>query len=195
VKGERNNILPRGFKANAERTAVEFRKAMGLTASGPLCAFDLAKHLDIPTFSPSEFLSESDAQRLMGRESGWSGLTMKNFEGDYLIIYNSNHSSTRQQSTIMHELAHIICKHILPEPTIVAGLPLPFRVYEPQVEAEAEWLGATLQITREGLIASLRRGLTVEEMSALFNASTQMVTYRINVTGAKSQIGFSKKYV
>jgi Zn-dependent peptidase ImmA (M78 family) len=196
VKGEKNSLLPHGFKANAERQAVEFRKKLDLTAKDPLCGFDLAKHLEIPTYSPFEIgLSTSDASKLMRNGSGWSGLTMKNCDDDFLIIYNSRHSSTRQQSTIMHELAHIICKHELPQPTIIAGIPLPFRTYDPQIEAEAEWLGANLQITREGLLHSLKKGKNIEEIAEHFNASPSMVTYRINITGVRNQLKYLQKYV
>lgn len=120
---------------------------------------------------------------------------MKDKDGKDLIIHNAYHSATRQQSNIMHELAHVICKHKLPEPKIIAGLPLPLRKYDPAIEEEANCLGGNLQITRVGLLWALKRGMTVEEIGGHFLASEAMVNFRIRITGVKKQLEYSSNII
>ncbi|MEK6782188.1 MAG: ImmA/IrrE family metallo-endopeptidase [Bacteroidota bacterium] len=194
MKNGKSGLLPYGFKAKAERTAIDFRKKMNLKPHDPLSAFDLADHLEIPVFTPVESgLTKSEANNLMKDGSGWWGLTMKNSDGHYVIIYNTYQSSTRQQSTLMHELSHIICQHELPEPKIILDHPLPMRTYDPNLEEEANCLGGTLQITRTGLLWALKKEMTVGQISDHFLASEAMVTFRINTTAVNRQIGFTKK--
>jgi len=195
VRNGKNGLLPYGFKAEAERTAIDFRQKLGLKPHDALSAFDLANHLEIPVFTPLQCgLTKSEANSLMKDGSGWWGLTMKNSEGRYVIIYNTYQSATRQQSTIMHELSHITCKHELPEPKFVMDHPLAMRTYDPKLEEEANCLWYTLQIPREGLLWALKKGMTVEQISDHFLASQAMVTFRINTTAVSRQITFAKKF-
>jgi Zn-dependent peptidase ImmA (M78 family) len=126
--------------------------------------------------------------------SGWWGLTMKNSANSHVIIYNTYQSPTRQQSTLMHELSHIICEHELPEPKIILDHPLPMRTYNPNLEEEANCLGSTLQITRSGLLWALKREMTVDEIANHFLASEAMVRFRINTTAVNRQITLARKY-
>jgi Zn-dependent peptidase ImmA (M78 family) len=195
VKNGRSGLLPYGFKADAERMAIEFRKEMNLKPHDPLSAFALADHLEIPVLTPIQCgLSRSEAHNLMKDGAGWWGLTMKDSNGGHVIIYNTNQSPTRQQSTLMHELSHIICEHELPEPKIVMDHPLPMRTYDPNLEEEANCLGSTLQITREGLLWALKKDMTREEIANHFLASEAMVTFRINTTAVSRQISYARKY-
>lgn len=188
-------LLPRGFKARAEKQAIEFRSQLNLKGHDPLSAFDLASHLGIPVLTPIELgMSKSESHKLQRDSAGWSGLTMKDKDGKDLIIHNSYHSATRQQSNIMHELAHVICKHKLPEPKIVAGLALPLRKYDAAIEEEANCLGGNLQITRVGLLWALKRGMTIDEIGDHFLASEAMVNFRIRITGVNRQLEYSRKY-
>jgi Zn-dependent peptidase ImmA (M78 family) len=185
----KNNLLPYGFKAEAERKAIKFRSQLSLKAHDPLSAFDLAAHIGIPLVTPVEAgLSKSQAAKLMRNGSGWWGLTMKNFEGRYFVIYNTYQPPARLQSTIMHELAHIICEHELPAPELVEDCPFPLRKYDPAIEAEANCLGSSLQITRVGLLRALKSGMTIAEISDHFLASESMVQLRINMTGVMKQL-------
>ncbi|MDQ1090557.1 Zn-dependent peptidase ImmA (M78 family) [Siphonobacter sp. SORGH_AS 1065] len=89
----------------------------------------------------------------------------------------------------MHELAHLICDHPLPSDVIIPGLPF-LRKYQPQHEQEAEYLGATLQISRKGLVWAMKQKMTKEEIAEYYKASQEMVTYRLNISGVARQ--FSK---
>lgn len=64
----------------------------------------------------------------------------------------------------MHELAHLLCNHPLPDDIILPTLPF-LRRYNLQHEQEAEYLGATLQITRKGLVWAKRRGMAVSQIA------------------------------
>ena len=122
--------------------------------------------------------------------SEWSALTMITESGTRIIIHNITHSPERQQSNLMHELAHIICKHEMPLIGNLNGKSLPVRHYNEEHEAEAEWLGGNLQITRAGLLWALKRKMSTKEIQAYYTASAEMVTFRINTTGVKRQLNY-----
>lgn len=190
------SLLPRGFKAKAERTALEFRKKLELEVHDPLCGFKLAEHLSIPVYSPEEFFSPgTDMNDLVGtksKDNGWSALTMLTGTNKKIIIHNHLHAPTRQQSNLMHELAHVICEHKHPETHKNIALPFFMRDYDKQHEEEANYLGSALQITREGLIWALKKRMELNEIAEHYNASTAMVTLRINSTGVKRQLSYLK---
>lgn len=94
----------------------------------------------------------------------------------------------------MHELAHIICEHQPDRQLELNGIGLPLRDHDPEHEAEAEWLGACLQIPREGLLWALRKGMKPSEIAEHYKASLKMTNYRIGITGAKIQIERARRY-
>lgn len=104
-----DSILKRGFKAQAERSAIKYREALHIHPCGALCAFELAKYLDVHICSALEFFPELKATDSLSCE--WSALTLVAQSGNRIIIYNPFHTEARKQSDVMHELAHIICKH------------------------------------------------------------------------------------
>jgi hypothetical protein len=106
------NTLRRGFKSEANRIAVITRAELGLKPIDKLCGFKLAKHKGIHIYTLLDFgISESDIHNY----NSWSALTLPNRVGDRMIIHNHTHSPQRQQSNLMHELAHIICGHQMRE--------------------------------------------------------------------------------
>lgn len=193
----KKSYLKRGFKAEAERISTKFRLKLGLNAYQHLCAFELAKYLNVEVLSPEVLdIDDKGLIALMGESkkgSGWSALTMSDKKNKKIIIHNVNSSQARQQSNIMHELAHIICKH---EITIPDGYILPdyMRYYDKSQEAEAEYLGSCLQLSRECLIWALKENMSKEEISSNYSASLQMVNFRINSTGVNKQLKYYRKY-
>ncbi|WP_284653163.1 ImmA/IrrE family metallo-endopeptidase [Flavobacterium terrisoli] len=186
-----STTLKRGFKAKAERIATEYREKLGIHPCAPLCAFALAKFLDIKVHDATHFLSGlDDVNRLSGLDGsdcGWSALTMKDKDGKRLIIHNPFHTPARQQSNIMHEIAHILCEHKkkpLPE-----GVNLPFgmRDFDKEQEDEAIYLGATLQLSRPCLLWARKTKMTNAEIANYYNASAEMVNFRIASTGVNKQ--------
>ena len=190
------SYLKRGFKAKAERISTSLREELGLEPFSPLCAFDLASHLGVEIISPGSLgLSPKELSILMGTKrigSGWSALTLTNKHGQRIIIHNTLSSEARQQSNLMHELAHIICGHEFIE---LDGHNLPdyMRYYDRFQEAEAEYLGGCLQLPRESLLwAIASERMTKQQIAEKFIASVQMVNFRINSTGIRNQLRYSK---
>jgi Zn-dependent peptidase ImmA (M78 family) len=159
---------------------------MEIHVCGRLDAFALADHLNIPVLSIDNIsLPQDQIEHLKGQKKGfeveWHAATVP-FEERQFIIHNTGNSLVRQQSDIMHELAHVICKH--QHKNIHLELPWYMRSYNPQYEAEAEYLGATLQITRAGLLWKLKSKTSIENIAEYYNASVDMVRFRIAQTGA-----------
>lgn len=190
----KKSLLPRGFKAKAEKIAVLCRKELDLKPFEPLCGFALAKHLNIEVCIPMDFFPKNtNLDDLIGssnKDNGWSALTMVTRKGNKLIIHNNLHSLARQQSNLMHEIAHILCDHKYNEAPDDLKLLSLMRDHNPQQEEEATYLGSALQIPREGLIWSLKQGKNYSEISDYYTASMTMVTFRINSTGVKRQLSY-----
>lgn len=191
------SILKRGFKANAERLAIEYRDKLHLQPYSPLCAFKLADYFQIPIYSAIEFLTLPEEINILsgagGEDCGWSALTMPTQAGNRIIIHNPFHSSARQQSNIMHELAHVICKHERKESALNIPVPLGMRHFDEEQEEEAKCLGATLQLTREGLLWAQKRNMNSTEIASFFNASPEMVSYRLNTSGVFKQLQYRQR--
>ncbi|PKK36809.1 hypothetical protein BWI96_10590 [Siphonobacter sp. SORGH_AS_0500] len=183
--------LKRGFKTRAEEMAIEYREKLGLFAWSPLDAFHLADHLGIRIYSAAEILSGSSTIKSLSEECGWSALTMTTKANNTIIIHNPYHLPARQQSNIMHEIAHFLCEHTLP-PSRSVPLPLGMRQFDPAQEEEAICLGAAMQIAKPGLLWALKRNMSIDMMASHFNASHEMVKYRLHLTGAERQAYFSR---
>lgn len=183
----------RGFKKWTDEKVVALRKELGLYASSPLCAFKLCEYLKIPIFEPStvQGLSKDLLDELLVNGSTyWSAATIPLNHGKHLIIHNPTHSPARQQSNLMHELAHILCEHVVSEKVKETGLSGFLRNFDIEQENEAEWLGSCLQLPKPALIQSLKKGMTIEAMAEHYNCSTEMVKYRINVSGVRRQLSY-----
>lgn len=183
--------MRRGFKTWAEQQAAEQRQALGLSTMAPLPAEQLAAYHSIDIRSPVEIpgmSSEHVEWLLRNGSSDWSALTLQTCLGK-LILLNTSHSVPRQQSNLMHEIAHILCSH---QPTTripVSGSSYVLRGYDAVLEEEAGWLGACLQLPRSALSWAMQRRMTAMQISEHFLASIELVRYRHNVTGIARQFG------
>jgi len=179
--------MRRGFKAWAEKEAQRIRGLLGINQQSRLPASLLASHLGATIVKPREIpgLTPGDLKQLLsnGRDL-WSAITIDIPELK-LIIINSSHSANRQESSLMHELAHLICNH-QPAPLLTAeGLAI--RTFNKIQEKEADWLGGCLHLPRLSLMWALASGMTTPEISAHFGASRELVTYRRRITGVDIQ--------
>lgn len=186
------SVLPRGFKAEAERIAESCRQSINLSKFSPLDAFSLANHLNIEVFSVDEIFSDKLGHPhypVMSDPSKFSAMWLPNQDGNKIIIHNTNHSKYRQQSNLMHEISHIIRKHEIPDDEAKLCAKFGMHYYNALHEQEAKYLGGCLQITRPGLQWAVKNNLSVEAISKYFNASIEMVNYRLGITGVRKQNG------
>lgn len=175
-------LLKRGFKAKADKLSTSYREQLNLKAWEPICAFKLAEYLKIPFYKATDFVSSSYEIETL-KKNEWSALTMVTKIGNQIIIFNPYHSEQRQQSDIMHELAHIICEHKRDTEKYNFVIPFGMHEFDEIQEEEAKCLGATLQLSKACLFWSNKRNMTYEEIAKKFNSSTEMVRYRMNITG------------
>lgn len=175
-------LLKRGFKAKADKLSISYREQLNLKAWEPICAFKLAEYLKIPFYKATDFVSSSYEIETL-KKNEWSALTMVTKIGNQIIIFNPYHSEQRQQSDMMHELAHIICEHKRDTEKYNFVIPFGMHEFDEIQEEEAKCLGATLQLSKACLFWSNKRNMTYEEIAKKFNSSTEMVRYRMNITG------------
>ncbi|HEX7846698.1 MAG TPA: ImmA/IrrE family metallo-endopeptidase [Chitinophagaceae bacterium] len=186
------SVLPRGFKTTAEKLSEQYRKEMGISIFAPLDAFALADYLDVQVFSVDEmFIGKLDhpEYQTMSDTQRFSAMRTYNKAEEKLIIHNTNHSPYRQQSNLMHELAHFIRNHEISDEVAQACAQFNLHYYNPLHEEEAKFLGGCLQITIPGLRWKLKNHCSIEHISEYYNASIEMVKYRIKITGVQKQYG------
>ena len=177
----------RGFKTFAEKKSIELRTQLGIKPSNPMPASRLAEYMGIIVESP-EHIPGIDKRTLdvllKGSKSHWSGVTLS-IENQLVILVNSSHSKSRQESDIMHELAHVVCEHKMGEfAPLSDGILL--RDYNQDQEKEAEWLGGCLQLPRVALHYHYKiYGNSIDEIAEKFMASMDMVRFRLNVCRVK----------
>lgn len=181
--------MQRGFKSECESIATGVRTEMGLAASAPLDSRDLAAHLDIPIHPLSALRHRgtgiSDAiHHVISQSAVLSAMTI--FPEWPLprrvVIYNDANSDARQNSDVAHELAHGILLHE-PRAAIVKGC----RDYSKADEDEAAWLSGCLLVPRKAALAVAVAGTAMGVAAVEFGVSTQMMTFRVNSTGALKQ--------
>jgi Zn-dependent peptidase ImmA (M78 family) len=145
--------VERGFKARAERLALEERRRIGLTNRCRLDPRDLASAhgVHVAPLSGLSTLSNKHTAHLHETEpSAFSGVTVVSDEGR-LIVVNDAHTPERQANTIAHELAHCLLEH---PPTPLFGR---FgRELNKDHEDEADWYAGCLLVPGPGIEATMR---------------------------------------
>jgi len=184
-----NFKFKRGFKTESENKAESFRKALNIIPHEPLPAISLADYLGLSIFTPSDIFKEcSEALFELNLSNEWSALTLPCQSGKSIIIHNGRHSKPRQESNLMHELAHNICGHMTSNQSTLNGIDLLLREYNEEQEKEAEWLGGCLQLPRKALLWAINQKMNEREIAEYYNASLVMVKFRLNITGVKYQV-------
>lgn len=178
--------MPYGFKAKAEKISDQYRELLNLDPSDALPSQSLTEHLGIyiKEIPAIEYISTATVNDLLNDfSSAFSAVTLFCPEnGRYMIVHNHTHSTSRKESNIMHECAHIILEHTMEEFDSTNGFYL--RNYNEAQEDEAKYLGHCLQLPKAALKKHYVYGKkTKEEISTLFNASIQVVNYRIRICG------------
>jgi len=163
---------------------------MGRTSIEPLHALDVAQHYDVMVWSPLDIqgISPTDLNHLLNAGQGeWSGFTVR-INTRHLVVVNVAQSGRRQNSVIMHELAHIILGHEPANAIITEAGHLVPSTYDQNQEDEAAWLGSTLLIPRPALLWMRRRRMSDEEAANYFAVSPDLLKWRIRTTGIDYQL-------
>src|SRR2546428_674113 len=138
-------LLRRGFKTQAEQLAHSVRLEMGLEPIDPLDCFALASNLGVPIVSLKELLIDGADRRhvehLFVDAVSFSAATVCRGTRR-LIIYNQVHPPGRRANSLAHELSHLLLEHP-PVPALGLG---GCRHWDSSLEAEADWLAATLLV-------------------------------------------------
>lgn len=171
--------LPNAFRRRCEALAGVCRAELGLNAFDALEGTRLAKALAVRIYRPSEQTGFPLAQaRELEEREDWFGVTLP-LEPPIILI-RPHLPSTRHESTLMHELAHILLKH--PLERISLSPEEPPREFSSRIEAEAAYLGGCLQIPRRGILWARQLGMAKTDIAAHFGASEQMAQWRLNAT-------------
>ena len=189
-------MFRRGFKTWSEQTALRARQKLKLSPDSPLDPFRLAELLGVFVLQPDDLPDLGAEVRLRlasDHRDCWSAITVS--EGScHLIVINSSHAKTRLNSSLAHEIAHIILGH---EPSMMfmnSTSKMALRTYNEEQEEEANWLGGCLLLPREALIAIRRRGRSADDACAEYGVSPAMLRFRYNVTGVETQLQRTRAY-
>lgn len=180
----------RGFKAHANKIALDVRDELYLKPHAPLCPWILADHLGIPIITLAILKDNApditeEVNHLSRRESqAFSAITL--FEGSRRrIIHNHGHALTRQRSNLAHEIAHALLRHPPHPPFCESGQ----RVYNKNLEDEAGWLGPVLLVTNEAARWAVARRMPEESAAQHFGVSRDLIKFRYRMSGAQ-KIGY-----
>lgn len=141
-------------------------------------------HLVDASVALSNFSREDRDYLLAYAKDQWSGgvLPKKLPNGKCICILNPMHPRRRNRITLMEEVVHVFRRHT---PTglreIAPGLKI--RSYDPEQEAEAYGVGAAVLLPWTTFFRALNAGSPIEEMADMYDVTTQLVEYRIKVTG------------
>lgn len=140
-------------------------------------------------------LSELDVRQLTQKDpESWSAFTMR-VEDRHLIVYNSTQSSARQNSVVMHELAHITLGHELTSASVTEDGHFVPTTYDQDQEHEADWLAGALLLPRPALLKIKFNNMIDDVAMDYFKVSNQMLTWRFRMTGVDYQIGATRNRI
>ena len=176
----------RGFKSAANATAREIRDELGLRALDRLDPMVLAKHLEVPVLTLSDLREDAPFAHRHFRQvevGAFSAATI--LRGPRrTIFHNDSHSVGRQASNVTHELSHAVLLHDSTPALDDRGC----RLWNQNIEDEAQWLAGALLVTEDAALWIAHGGASVASAAAHFGVSEQMVTYRLSVTGARKRV-------
>lgn len=133
-----------------------------------------------------ECFSQCDRDHLLlTARDRWSGgvLPKPLPDGKVICILNPTHARRRNRITLMEEIVHVHRKHV---PTgfrdVTQGLRV--RDYNKAQEEEAYGVGAAVLLPWSTFYRALDSGQPIETIAEHYDVTTQLVQYRIKITGA-----------
>lgn len=104
-------------------------------------------------------------------------------DGTLLCLLNPFHSSLRHKSTLMEEVSHVYLDHETSKVQCL-GDGVSFRDYNKTQEREAFGVGAAALLPWSPFFSAINAHKTVRQISAAFGVTSELVEYRIKITGA-----------
>jgi hypothetical protein len=181
-------MFKRGFKTWCEQTAEATRRQRGMQSWEPLRARALAESLKATVVTPHHLPAlPSDVRHRLLSEHGdiWSAITISTRPP--LIVYNPAHSEGRQNSDLMHEIAHLLMEHVPGTVYIDPKSRLALRHFDADQEEQANWLSGCLLLPRAALLRIRQLGLPNELVCKQYAVSSKMVNYRMHSSGVNIQ--------
>ena len=182
--------MRRGFKSWCERTAAEYREALGVPMTAALDPHALAEYFNVRVVTPEDvpgvaLVNLRQLKGMAGRDS-WSAVTISQ-GGVSLVILNSGHPDTRQANSLAHELAHIILNHTSDDAQPSSEGFLFRNFFNEEQEDEANWLAGCLLLPREGLLHTYWVNRNPAALAQHFGVSQKLVDWRLRMTGIMRQ--------
>jgi len=182
-------MFKRGFKSWCDQTAEAVRRQRGVQPWEPLRARTLAEDLKAVVITPWDLptLSPDVRDRLLSVHSDvWSAITISS--NPPLIVYNPEHSPGRQNSDLMHEVAHLLLEHVASKVYIDPKSKLILRNYDREQEEQANWLAGCLLLPRAALLKIKQCRWSNEEVCEKYLVSLKMLTFKMNTSGVNIQL-------
>jgi hypothetical protein len=170
-----------------ERQAQALRSRLSLRPLAVLDPFELARNMEADIILPSQIpgLDAACLKQLLRIDSdAWSAGSLRLPSGDVKIVLNPNHPDTRRRATLMEELTHVFLNHKPTQLIVVDGGPA-FRSFKKTHETEAYWVGAAALVPKAALERAKRNHSDRRVVASYFRVSTDLVTFRENVTGLR----------
>jgi len=176
--------MQRGFAAGADRLATAVRLELGLGPHDRLDTRGLAVEYGITVVPITDLVSEgadpASVRQLTVVDDGCFSAGTVMVDTNRLIIFNPAHSSGRLANSLTHEIAHLLLEHNA-GPGIGPG---GCRVWDQNLEDEADLLAGILLVPRDAALTCARAGLPHEIGAARFGVSSPLMKWRTDHSGA-----------
>ena len=180
-------MVRRGFPAEADRLAAAVRNELHLVPGDRLDPRQLADEYGIPLVPITELIAvgadpQSIRQLTVEDQGAFSAGTVL-VASSRLIVFNPAHSDGRLANSVTHELAHLLLEHT-PGPVIGPG---GCRVWNQEMEDQADLLAGVLLVQRDAALACARVGLPHAVGAARYGVSSDLMRWRTDHSGASKQ--------
>src|ERR1035441_1397872 len=181
------DLLPRGFKAGAERLAEAIRAESGVGLFVPLDCTLVCASLGIPVLALTEMVElgtrPESVRHLIAKTSSFSAATVC-AGTKRIIVYNPTHPAGRRANSLAHELSHIFLEHPIAPALGLGGC----RRWDARLEAEADWQAGALLVPRVAALRWMDDGGDIDGGALHFGVSKALFNWRVNQTGVARQL-------
>lgn len=178
--------MRRGFKAEAERLAVQVRTDMGLGPYKPMNIKALVRHVGAQLRTADELTNLTKLEELEALQPGAFSACTFDLGTRKIVVVSPLSTDERRNSDASHEVSHLLLDHKVREVKQLGGLS--FFTCDPDEEQEANWLAGCLLLPRDLLVRSLKNGLDAASIAEANTVSIQMANFRLRATGAERQV-------